>query len=231
MKLLTLIIVVFSVVLLTGCEKQFLSPIKEPIMECMTEEPIAGIPYEVTEVLVWYDEETWVKQTSPIATVNDFLISKGYTPEVKKTVDTNRTEIIVIDFDLRPVLEELTTIPGVVSVRPHNEYIDAFKHEPGIILVAYNEKTWAKQTSPISSVHNFLVCKGYTPKVVNLIPGSYTEVIDIGHWNIFPIMEELAQLPEVEYVQPNFIYSFHTGDVKDTPEPEPASENPALEAN
>ena len=247
MKFLTLFIVVLSTVMFTGCEKQFLSPIKEPIMECITEESIAGIPYEVTEVLVRYDEETWMQQTFPISAVNEFLISKGYTPKVKEMDDADRTEIIVSDFDFRPVIEELTTIPGVVSVRPHNEYLDAFEYDPGVILVAYNEKTWQaayneetwrewvahkekiwqaayneetwrEWASPITSVHNFLICKGYTPKVVDLIPSSHTEVIAIGHWNIFPIMEELAQLPEVEYVQPNFLYYYETSDVY---QPEP----------
>ena len=249
MKFLTLFIVVLSAVMFTGCEKQFLSPIKEPIMECITEESIAGIPYEVTEILVRYDEETWMQQTFPISAVNEFLISKGYTPKVKEMDDADRTEIIVSDFDFRPVIEELTTIPGVVSVRPHNEYLDAFKYDPGVILVAYNEKiwqaayneetwrewvahkekiwqaayneeTWREWASPITSVHNFLICKGYTPKVVDLIPSSHTEVIAIGHWNIFPIMEELAQLPEVEYVQPNFLYYYETGD-EYQPEPLP----------
>ena len=185
MKFLTLFIVVLSAVMFTGCEKQFLSPIKEPIMECITEESIAGIPYEVTEILVRYDEETWMQQTFPISAVNEFLISKGYTPKVKEMDDADRTEIIVSDFDFRPVIEELTTIPGVVSVRPHNEYLDAFEYDPGVILVAYNEKTWQAAFRLWKNWLNFLklsTCNRISfiimRQVMNINPSRYLKRID-----------------------------------------------------
>ncbi len=126
MKFLSFIIVIFSVGLLTGCEKQFLFPIKEPPRECVFSPDSAilyqllsesGFRYQITEILVKYDNETWGQKAFHVPVVNDFLISKGYTPKIKNTGDFingynwfSRTEHIVSDLDLRPVLKELALL-------------------------------------------------------------------------------------------------------------------------
>lgn len=68
-----------------------------------------------------------------------------------------------------------------------------------------------------------------TPLRGCIIPGSRTEKIYLGHWDIdiFPIMEALVTIPGVEYVQPFFIYEFFDY----IPGPIPDPEIPVIEGN
>ncbi len=75
--------------------------------------------YECGIILVHYDEQTWQKHTSPIPDVQKFLISKGYNPTITDIFDDFRVEVIYVgDFDVLPVIAELTSIPGVLFVQP-----------------------------------------------------------------------------------------------------------------
>ncbi len=228
MKFLTFIIVMFNAVMLTGCERQFLSPIKEPLRECDSSPDSAfryqlisegGFRYQITEILVKYDQETWEQQTFPVPVVNNFLISKGYTPKIKNTGNFfsgftlfSQTEHIVSDLDLRPVLKELVTIAGVVYITLPYEYLDAVDamNVAGSILVTYDEEAWAGQTSARIDVNNYLqrISTDYTTKGTCIIPDSRTEVIYLGRWDIdiYRIMAALVRFPGVEYVQPFFLY-------------------------
>ena len=75
--------------------------------------------YECGFILVQYDEETWQKHTSPIPHVQNFLISKGYKPTITDTFDDLRAEVIYIgNYNVLPVIAEITTLPGVLFVQP-----------------------------------------------------------------------------------------------------------------
>ena len=139
MKFLTLFILMLSVVLLIGCEKQIepgISPIKGVSPEPVPEDPISGEPcqqdseYECGVILVQYDEETWAQHTSPISIVKKFLVEKGYKPEVTDIFNFIRTEVIYIgEFDVLPIIEELITVPGVKHAEP-NYFVSIDDPEP-----------------------------------------------------------------------------------------------------
>ena len=55
------------------------------------------------------------------------------------------------------------------------------------------------------------------PVVVNTIPGSNSEVVSIGTTvDLYDAMSEIAKLPGVDYVQPNFIYKVETAGTSTT---------------
>lgn len=81
-----------------------------------------GSLYEFGMVLVQYDEFTFKQRSSTIdntlmEAVNNFFVSKGYVPKVTELI----AGFIVIHIgecvDTAPMLEELGTIPSVVSAR------------------------------------------------------------------------------------------------------------------
>lgn len=139
MKFLTLFVVIFSIGILAGCEKQNepeLSPIEKVLSERFPEDPVSGEPcqqnseYECGVLLVLYDEETWAKNTSPIPTVKEFLEEKGYKPEVTDVFNFIRTEVIYIgDFDVLPIIEELRNVQGVMETEP-NYFVTINNPEP-----------------------------------------------------------------------------------------------------
>ena len=136
-----LLIAVFTLLaasIFVGCEQQFLMDIKMdgikedesgPIKITGIGESRPGILYIFGTIIVQYDKETW-EQTDekhiPITAVNDFLVSKGYTPKVRGRSSAKLVEVIDIDknVDPLPLLEELQTVPGVVSAELNdlNEY-------------------------------------------------------------------------------------------------------------
>ncbi len=134
MRFFTLFIVILSIGILIGCEKQ-MEPEPSPIDKVLPE-PVSGEPcqqdseYECGVILVQYDEETWAQHTSPIPAVKKFLDEKGYKPEVTDIFNFIRTEVIYIgDFDVLPIIEELVTVPGVEHVEP-NYFVSIDDPEP-----------------------------------------------------------------------------------------------------
>ena len=114
---------------LIGCEKQLLimkmddtkAPEKEPTQIHGIGEFNPGSLYTFGTIIIGHDAETWeqaYKKYTPITTVNDFLVSKGYTPKVRGIFPGR---FIVIDIgkniDPLPLLGELQTVPGVTSVQ------------------------------------------------------------------------------------------------------------------
>ncbi len=118
-----------SIVMLSGCEKQEKpepSPINNVLPDPDPEEPTLSIPcqpdsnYECGVILVKYDEETWAQHESPIPIVNQFLVEKGFTPEVRNVFDFIRTEVIYIgEFDVLPVIKKVEEVPGVEYAEPN----------------------------------------------------------------------------------------------------------------
>ena len=129
MKFLTFIIVMSSIVMLSGCEKQEKpepSPINNVLPDPPPKEPTLSTPcqpdsnYECGVILVKYDEETWAQHKSPIPIVNQFLVEKGFTPEVRNVFDFIRTEVIYIgEFDVLPVIKKVEEVPGVEYAEPN----------------------------------------------------------------------------------------------------------------
>ena len=138
LKFLTFIIVMLSIVMLPGCGKQEEpepSPIEnvlpdptaeDPVLVPAPEEPELSTPcqpdsnYECGVILVKYDVETWEQHESPIPTVKNFLVEKGFTPEVRDDLDIFRTEVIYIgEFDVLPVIKKLEEVSGVEYAEPN----------------------------------------------------------------------------------------------------------------
>ena len=129
MKFFTFIIVMLSIVMLPGCEKQAEpepSPIEKVLPMPDPENPQFSQPcqedsdYECGVILVQYDEETWAEQIFPVPAVNTFLVEKGYKPEVTNIFDFIRTEVIYIgEFDVLPIIKELVNVPGVEHAEPN----------------------------------------------------------------------------------------------------------------
>jgi hypothetical protein len=129
MKFLTFIIVMVSIVMLSGCEKQAEHdpfPIEKVLLMPDPENPQFSQPcqedsdYECGVILVKYDEETWAQHKSPIPTVNQFLVEKGYKPEVTGIFDFIRTEVIYVgEFDVLPMIKKLEEVSGVEYAEPN----------------------------------------------------------------------------------------------------------------
>lgn len=118
---------------LIGCEKQFLiTKIDDTKESEKGSTPINGIGerspgflYTFGTIIIQYDEETWRqtnKKHTPIKIVNDFLVSKGYTPKVRGILPERFIEVIDIDknMDTLPLLRELRTVPGVVAAKAND---------------------------------------------------------------------------------------------------------------
>ena len=121
-----------------GCEQRLLVDMKAdgmkedesgPIKVAGIGESRPGVLYIFGTIIVQYDKETWEqadKKHIPITAVNDFLVSKGYTPKVRGRSSAKLVEVVDIDknVDPLPLLEELQTVPGVVSAELNdlNEY-------------------------------------------------------------------------------------------------------------
>ena len=150
--------------------------------------------------------------------MNDFLVSKGYTPKVRGILPERLIEVIDIDknMDTLPLLEELQTVPGVVSVAANslNEYADwlgwtgipSVKDGPrlitankvgkmedgrlfelGVLLVSYEETVPLEMGSaPVAAVLQSLSDKGYKPIVKDVLHSARAQVIDIDK-NINPL--------------------------------------------
>lgn len=83
-------------------------------------------------------------------------------------------------------------------------------YECGVILVKYDEKTWAQHKSPIPIVNKFLVEKGFTPEVRDVFDFIRTEVIYVGEFDVMPIIRKLEEISGVEYAEPNYFVSIDT---------------------
>ena len=114
-------------VLIIGCEQHLLKNMKTGDVNRSTKvigigESRPGVLYAFGTIIVQYDKETWQQVENekhiPIASVNDFLVNKGYTPKVRGRSSAKLLEIIDIEKHVDPssLLGELHTIPGVVSV-------------------------------------------------------------------------------------------------------------------
>ena len=222
---------------LIGCEKQLLimkmddtkAPEKESTQIYGVGELRPGHLYTFGTIIIGYDAETWEqahKKYTPITTVNDFLVSQGYTPTVRSVLPGRRIEVIDIAeyggsiWSSRAwlLLEELQTVSGVVAaersvVEVHNRFsnvLDGLYHAPETIMIQYDEETWEqpdKKHTPITTVNDFLVSQGYTPKVRGIL--HRIEVIDIGK-NIdpLPLLEELRTVLGVVTAEPNFLHQY-----------------------
>lgn len=80
-------------------------------------------------------------------------------------------------------------------------------YECGVILVKYDEETWAQHKSPIPTVNKFLVEKGFTPEVTDVFDFIRTEVIYVGEFDVLPIIKKLEEVSGVEYAEPNYFVS------------------------
>ena len=213
--LITVFILV-TISTLIGCEKQFLitkiddtkETEKEPIKNNGIGEIRPGSLYTFGTIIIQYDEETWElenKKHTPIKTVNDFLVSKGYTPIVRSILPGRLIEVIDIEknMDIFPLLRELQTVPGVVAAE--RSFLDVFES----IIIQYDKETWKqanKRHTPIKTVNDFLVSKEYTPKVRGILPGRLIEVIDIEkHVDPLPLLEELHTIPGIVSAELNYL--------------------------
>ncbi len=210
---------------LIGCEKQFLimkiDDTKESEKESTKNNGIGerypGFLYTFGTIIIQYDEETWEqanKKHTPIKTVNDFLVSKGYTPKVRSILPGRLIEVIDIDNDknINTLLlsEELQTVPGVVAAQLN--VVEGYRFSLTVeetMIIQYDEETWEqanKRHTPIKTVNDFLVSKGYTPKVRGILPGRLIEVIDIDkNMDTLPLLRELQTVPGVVSAEANFL--------------------------
>ena len=221
---------------LIGCDKQLLimkmDDMKEPEKESTQ---ITGVGelgpgglYTFGTIIIQYDKETWeqaYKKYTPITTVNDFLVSKGYTPTVRSVLPGRRIEVIDIAeyggsiWSSRAwlLLEELQTVPGVVTaersvveVHRFSDVLDQLYRPPETIMIQYDEETWEqrnKKHTPITTVNDFLVSKGYTPTVRGIL--NRIEVIDIGkNIDTLPLLEELQTVRGVVTAELNFLHQY-----------------------
>lgn len=91
-------------------------------------------------VVVQYDYQTFEAgmdtTVTPIAAVNEFLISKGYTPRTIDIFFTFHVEVIDIgeDIDPSPMLKELKALPGVVDAQ-RNILYDIFPRLSGNVSI------------------------------------------------------------------------------------------------
>ena len=211
---------------LIGCEKQLLimkmddtkAPEKEST-QIYVGELMPGFLYTFGTIIIGHDAETWeqgYKKYTPITTVNAFLVSKGYTPKVRGILPGRFVEVIDIDSKNRahplPQIWELQTVPGVVEAQLQEPQF--FGDIPHTILIEYDKETWEqgyKKYTPITTVNDFLVSKGYTPKVRGIFPGLFI-VIDIGK-NIdpLPLLEELQTVPGVTSAELNYLSAYASG--------------------
>ncbi len=179
-----------------------------------------GFLYTFGTIIIVYDEETWGlenKKQTPIKTVNDFLVNKGYTPKLRSILPGRLIEVIDIDNDknINTLLlsEELQTVPGVVAAEHRVFLEDSFSyHVVERIIIKYDEETWEqanKKHTPIETVHDFLVSKGYTPKVRGILPGRLIEVIDIDkNMDTLPLLRELQTVPGVVSAEKNSLTEY-----------------------
>lgn len=91
-----------------------------PVKGSRTED---GLLYRLGSVVVQYDYRTFTEMMdtspTPIAVVNEFLISKGYTPRIVNVFFHFNVEVIDIGEDIDPafMFEELKALPGVIDVQ------------------------------------------------------------------------------------------------------------------
>lgn len=109
-----------------------------------------------------------------------------------------------------------TVLPDPVSIDPefHQPCMQDSDYECGIILVQYDEETWAQQTFPIPAMNKFLKSKGYIPEVTDIFADLRVEVIYIGDYDIMKVLEEIHTVSGVVFAQPSFLYSFEIDDVE-----------------
>lgn len=182
---------------------------KEPTKINGIGEKHPGFLYTFGTIIIQYDEETWGlenKKHTPIKSVNDFLVSKGYTSKVRSILPGRLIEVIDIDthkyINTLLLLEELETVPGVVTAQ-HSVFVESSFSLDFVetIIIQYDEETWEqanKRHTPIKTVNDFLVSKGYTPKVRGILPGRLVEIIDIDkNMDTLPLLRELQTVPGV----------------------------------
>ena len=107
-------------------------------------------------------------------------------------------------------------LPEPVAIDPefHQPCLQDSEYECGIILVQYDEETWAQNTFPIPAMNKFLIGKGYTPEVTDIFYDLRVEVIYIGDYDVMRVIEEIHTVQGVIFAQPSFLYSFDTDDVE-----------------
>ena len=205
---------------LIGCEKQLLimkmDDTKAPEKESTQIHGIGdGFLYTSGTIIIGHDAETWeqaYKKYTPITTVNDFLVSHGYTSKVRGILPGRFVEVIDIRAHPLPLIwRELQTVPGVVKVQRQEP---RFFNVRQTILIQYDKETWEqayKKYTPITTVNDFLVSHGYTPKVRGIFPGLFI-VIDLGK-NIdpLPLLGELKTVPGVTSAELNFLSAYASG--------------------
>ncbi len=115
------------VIVIIGCDRHLSNPILngtgDPDPPMSIGERESGTLYKLGEVLVQYDYRTFTEMIdttpTPIVVVNEFLISKGYTPRIVNIFSHFNVEVIDIGEDIDPafMFEELKALPGVIDVQ------------------------------------------------------------------------------------------------------------------
>jgi hypothetical protein len=128
--------------------------------------------------------------------------------ELKTVPGVNAAELNYLISTAELLVPVSDDLPEVATVRPtfRTKQIEVFKtedgflYEPGVVLVQYNNTITLKSANttrvPVAAVNNFLVNKGYMPRLRGTLP--HFEVIEVGKCvDPTPLLEGLKEIPGV----------------------------------